>query len=176
MNSNPLLSVWYSYQASKSAFEIAKAANKHPDRENLFAKAKDLRLLSKAEATKAFEQGKKESEELFVLSLWATFERFVRIYLQKKGKKLQEISPTSLASSIYPYFEKEVEFWKAEDILDLLKNTLAPRVTLIGQAKQILQYRNWIAHGKNANQTPAQVTPVYAFDILNEIVDLMLLN
>jgi hypothetical protein len=44
MNSNPLLAVWQSYQASKNAFEIAKAANKHPDRENLFVKADDLRL------------------------------------------------------------------------------------------------------------------------------------
>jgi len=83
---------------------------------------------------------------------------------------------SSLASSIYPYFEKEVEFWKAEDILDLLKSTLAPRASLIGQAKQILQYRNWIAHGKNTNKIPPQVTSVYAFDILNEIVDLILLN
>jgi len=176
MNSNPLLAVWQSYQASKNAFEIAKAANKHPDRENLFVKANDLRLLSRVDAKKAFEQGKKESEELFVVSLWATFERFIRIYLQEKGKKLQEISPSSLASSIYPYFEKEIEFWKAEDVLDLLKSTLVPRAYLIGQAKQILQYRNWIAHGKNSNKIPSQVTPVYAFDILNEMIDLMLLN
>lgn len=175
MNSNPLLPVWQSYQASKNAFKIAKAANKHPDRENLL-KINDLYLLSKDEAIKTFEQGWRESEALFVLSLWATFERFIRNYLQEKGKKLQEISPTSLASSIYPYFEKEVEFWKAEDILDLLKSSLTPNANLIGQAKQILQYRNWIAHGKNANTIPTQVTPVYAFDTLNAIVELMLLN
>ncbi len=140
MSSNPLINVWQSYQASKNAFEIAKAANKHQDRKYLFIKTSDLHQLSKYEAQKAFDQGRKESEELFVLSFWAAFERFIRIYLQEKGKKLQEISPISLASSIYSYFEKEVEFWKAEDILDLLKSTLSPRTTLIGQAKQILKY------------------------------------
>jgi hypothetical protein len=61
----------------------------------------------------------------------------------------------------------------------LLKSSLTPNANLIGQAKQILQYRNWIAHGKNANiynTIPTQVTPVYAFDTLNAIVELMLLN
>ncbi|RKZ35485.1 MAG: hypothetical protein DRQ49_19375 [Gammaproteobacteria bacterium] len=174
MNFNPLSPVWQSYQASKNAFEIAKVANKHPDRENLFIKTEIL--YSQANAIQIIKQSKSDADELFVLNLWATFERFIRTYLQEKGQKLQEILPSSLASSIYPYFEKEVEFWKAEDILDLLKSTLAPRTSLIGQAKQILQYRNWIAHGKNTNKIPPQVTPVYAFDILNEIVDLILLN
>jgi len=174
MNSNPLFAVWQSYQALQDCFEIAKVANKHPDRDNLFVKTEILHLQDQANARQVIKQGKSDADELFVVSLWATFERFVRTYLQEKGKKLQEISPTSLAGSIYPYFEKEVEFWKAEDILDLLKSTLA--ADLIGQAKQILQYRNWIAHGKNSNKIPPQVTPVYAFDILNEMVELMLLN
>jgi len=176
MNSNPLLDVWQSYQALQDCFEIAKMTNKHPDRDNLLVKTEILHRQDQTKARQMIKQSQNDADELFVLSLWATFERFVRIYLQEKGKKLQEISPTSLASSIYPYFEKEVEFWKAEDILDLLKSTLAPRASLIGQAKQILQYRNWIAHGKNANQIPTQITPVYAFDILNTIVELMLLN
>jgi hypothetical protein len=176
MNSNPLLAVWQSYQAFQDCFEIAKVANKHPDRDNLLLKTEILYIQDQKNARQVIKQSKNDADELFVLSLWATFERFVRIYLQEKGKKLQEISPTSLASSIYPYFEKEVEFWKAEDILDLLKSTLVPRAYLIGQAKQILQYRNWIAHGKNSNKIPPQVTPVYAFDILNEMIDLMLLN
>lgn len=176
MSSNPLSTVWASYRATKDCFKIAMAANKHPDKDNLFVKANDLRPLSQVNVKQAIEQAKKESDELFVLDIWAAFERFARTYLQEKGKKLQEICPASLASSVYVYFEKEVEFWKAEDILDLLKNTLASRAYLIGQAKQVLQYRDWIAHGKKLHKIPPKITPVYAFDILNEIVDLMLLN
>jgi len=100
MKYNPLFSVWQSYQALQDCLEIAKVANKHPDRENLFVKANDFRLLSYIDAKKAFEEGKKESEALFVLSLWATFERFIRTYLQEKGQKLQEILPSSLANAI----------------------------------------------------------------------------
>ena len=116
MNSNPLLAVWQSYQTLKDCFDIAKVANKHPDRNNLLVKTESLHLQDQANARQLIKLGKNDADELFVLSLWATFERFVRTYLQEKGKKLQEISPTSLASSIYPYFEKEIEFWKAEDL------------------------------------------------------------
>ncbi|KHD06729.1 hypothetical protein PN36_11035 [Candidatus Thiomargarita nelsonii] len=50
----------------------------------------------------------KELEDLFVLSLWSTYERFVRIYLQQKGATLQTTKPTNLAAPMYEYFCDEL--------------------------------------------------------------------
>lgn len=159
MNSNPLAPVWEAYKASKNCFKIAKEAVKHQDRDSFL---QDTDFLTK-DKTKLFEiigKGLKESKDLFVVDLWATFERFVRDYLQDKASKLQQIHPATLGSSMYLYIEAEIEFWKPEDILEkVLKSTLNPSSYLTGQAKQILQYRNWIAHSKNPNKTTAKITP-----------------
>jgi hypothetical protein len=48
---------------------------------------------------------------------------------------------------------------------------------LIGQAKQILEYRDWIAHGRNPDKYPsANITPKFAYNTLSEIVKQLLLN
>jgi hypothetical protein len=61
-------------------------------------------------------------------------------------------------------------------MLDLLKSIL-PSSNLIGQARQILEYRDWIAHGKNPETAPsANITPTFAYEILSEVVRFMLLN
>jgi hypothetical protein len=119
MSSNPLTPVWDAYNASKEAFRIAKEAINHPDKVILLKKT-HLRLQSITDAEKSIIQSAEITEDLFVLSLWSTYERFVRIYLQQKGAALQAIQPNVLAHPIYAYFCDEVEFWKPNQILDLL--------------------------------------------------------
>jgi hypothetical protein len=83
-----------------------------------------------------------------------------------------------LANPVYEHFKKEVEFWKSDDILNLLKEIPSIDKNLIGQAKSILRYRNWIAHGKDSQKAAfvSAVSPAYAHQILNEIVEILLLN
>jgi hypothetical protein len=73
--------------------------------------------------------------------------------------------------------EKEVEFWKATEILDFLKEGLFNgKPGLIGHAKQILAYRDWVGHGKNPKKPPStDMKPVAAYNTLNEIVETLLL-
>jgi len=175
MVSNPLTPVWEAYKVSKNCFKVTRLANKHPVRHALF---EDTDFLTKDETEVLEILGKslKESEDLFVIGLWANFERFVRTYIQNKGVKLQEVSPVVLGDSLYWYFEEEVNFWQPDDILErVLKNTLSPSTYLIGQAKQILKYRNWIAHGKNPNKTVAKITQV-ASQVINDIINILLVN
>ena len=177
MNSNPLTPVWNAYNTSQDAFRIAKKAINHPDKVLLLKKTQ-LRLQSISDAETHITQSVEIIEDLFVLSLWSSYERFVRIYLQQKGAKLKTIQPIILAHPIYAYFCDEVEFWKPNQILDLLKNTLfTTQPHLIGQAKQILAYRDWVAHGKNQDKQPSSnITAPFAYKVLNEIVETLLLN
>jgi len=177
MSSNPLTPIWDAYNASKDAFRIAKKAINHPEKLILLKKTR-FRLQSITDAETSITQSAEITEDLFVLSLWSTYERFVRIYLQQKGTTLQTIQPAILAPSMYTYFCDEVEFWKPNQILDLLKKTLfTTHSHMIGQAKQILAYRDWIAHGKNPDKQPSSnITAPFAYKILNEIVETLLLN
>jgi len=177
MNSNPLQRVWVVYQASRDALKVTKLTFTHDDKETLLFHT-TFESQNPTEAKQAIEKSLKEVEDLFVLSLWSTFERFLRNYLQQKGATLQMTKPAALAHPMYAYFCDEVEFWKPNQMLDLLKKSLfTTHPHLIGQAKQILGYRDWIAHGKNPNNDPSSnITARFAYKILNEIVETLLLN
>ncbi len=170
MKPNPLLPIWSAYSTSEGCFKIAKVALKHQD-SVIFLNAAKFSLPNKTDTTQLIDTSRKEIKDLFVVDLWAAFERFVRDYLQDKASKLQQVYPASIGDSMYLYVEVEIEFWKPEDILEkILKNSLNPSSYLVGQAKQILQYRNWIAHGKNPNKTTAKITPEFAYKVLGEII------
>ena len=177
MNSNPLKRVWLVYQASRDALKVTKQTITHDDKEILLFRT-TFESQNPIEAKQIIEDSLKEVEDLFVLSLWSTYERFVRNYLQRKGTTLQMTQPQALAYPIYDYFCDEVEFWKSNQILDLLKKSLfTTNSHLIGKAKQILTYRDWVAHGKNPNKYPSSnITARFAYKVLNEIVETLLLN
>jgi len=84
-------------------------------------------------------------------------------------------NPPILGTVIYQHFKKEVEFWKPYEIFDFLKDSLfRNQPDLIGHAKQILTYRDWVAHGKNSNNPPAtDMKPLAAYQTLNEIVKIL---
>jgi hypothetical protein len=141
---NPLVSIWDTYQIVKGALQVATKATTHLNGHN---------LLESTPFAQSLKEGLAEINDLFVMSFWATFERFLRDYLQEKGTTLQKTQPAVLGQTMYAYFEEEVEFWKMEEVLeDILKEFLGPRKVLASQAKHILHYRNWIAHGKDSRR------------------------
>lgn len=111
-------------------------------------------------------------EALFVVSLWAEFERFLRTYLQNKGTVLKTVRPTGLGEAIYTHFSEEVEYWKPEEILDFLKwNMLTGNESLAGEAKDIYRYRSAIVHGKLPDK---KIYPNYAHAKLSGIISILL--
>jgi len=178
MNSNPLPPIWQAYKTAQDSFRIAKRAIKTeypPARQRLLQRT-EMETQSITEAECLLEKSNKESDALFVLTLWATFERFIRDDLQKRGQILCQTNPPDLGISIYEHFEKEVEFWKPVEILDFLKKRLfKTQPDLIGHAKQVLAYRDWVAHGKNPKNLPSATQhPKDVFNTLNEIVETLL--
>jgi hypothetical protein len=61
-----------------------------------------------------------------------------------------------------------VEYWRAEHILDIFKKNIDG--ALIGDAKKIKKYRDWVAHRNPRKPPPEDVTPEFACRILSEIL------
>ncbi len=117
----------------------------------------------------------KEVESLLVLALWATFERFLRDYLQETGLVLKQ-QTFPFANSLYEHFEKSVEWWKPSDILGFLKHSPFPNPTLevlLDRAGQILEHRNHIDHANPKKRTTRGDLEV-AYNTLNEIIEILL--
>jgi len=173
MHSNPLIPIWEAYEVSVDCFKVAKKAIKQ-QKTGLFA---DSDWLTRQNAHEYIDKTAIEVNDLFVFSLWAAFERFVITYLQTKAVGLQQtVVPLTLANPLSEYIQKEIEYWNPKDMLDLLKNIQSIDKNAIGKAKQILEYRNWIAHGKNVKKTVSvkAMTPLYTYQTLNEIVKILL--
>lgn len=101
----------------------------------------------------ALDQVRGELNRLVVLGLVAVFERTLRDHLAA----LPVIAPTSghpLHDAVRTEVLKDVEFWNISSrVIDLFK---AVDPALRGQVKQIIDYRNWVAHG----QTQSQPAPI----------------
>jgi hypothetical protein len=90
---NPLPSLWVSFQMAENAFKVAKRAIRPPivksDSCQLELLKYQRHLLNhtkfptKGNIEQLIQQSEKDSKDLFILGLWATFERFVRDYLQQ---------------------------------------------------------------------------------------------
>lgn len=112
----------------------------------------------------------KELEDLIVLSLFASFERQIRDQILDKSSKLQEVIPVELGKKITELARREMERWRISEVIDLFD--FAVDGTVRGKLKQILQYRNWIAHGRNPSELPPvlSTSPKVAYETILEFV------
>ncbi len=120
------------------------------------------------EATERIKKSRKDADDFFVLSLWVTFERFLINYIRGKAEKLKDIVPQDIGVKLHKKLDRELEYWRIDEVLDLLKGPLDG--TLVGQAKQIKEYRDWIAHKNDRKPSPSKVNPKGAYDVLSMIV------
>jgi len=89
-------------------------------------------------------------------------------YLQIQGRKILDSPPTGFNQKVHRKIEHEMEYWKSDDILNMFKSLIDS--DLIGQAKQVKQYRDWVAHRNISKGAPANVPPKKAYEILSEIL------
>jgi hypothetical protein len=182
---NPLPPILNAFEATRDALRVARRLipeleAKQPDcQDELFHQRR--KLLNRTvfpnhpNGKVLLEQTEKEIQDLFVLNLWVVFERFVRIYLQQiRGP---ENSQPHFCEALYQYFNKKVESLTAQEVLDFLKLSFFNTDEgshLIGSAKQILEYRNWVAHRNPKKRSPVKIVPNMAYDTLNEIIETLL--
>jgi hypothetical protein len=157
--------IWLTYRTTMDSLKVAKKT----------IKSGELRLLTETrfagraveESTAWLQDSQTASEDFVILSLWVAFERVVIGYIQDKGSKIREQYPTWFSRGLYDKYENEVERWKIDEVLDLFKSGINP--ALIGNAKNIKKYRDWVAHRNPGKATPANVTPDFAYRILSEL-------
>ncbi len=163
---NPLAPIWTTYQVTKDCLKVTQRAVKNAQ----------VRLLSGTDfvtappqtSAKRIQRSRLEWDEYVVLSLWVAFERSIVSFIQTKGRVILQEQPPSLADSLYAKYETEVEYWKTDDVLDLLKGDINGR--LLGDAKNIKKYRDWIAHRNPRQSPPGIVTPYFAYRVLSDIL------
>jgi len=179
--SNPLPPIRLAYETAQESFRVAQRAIKtqQPTVRQRLLQRTQLETQTLNEAEHLITQNIQEAKGLYVFTLWAAFERFLRDYLQYKYKEaiLQQMTPPDFANVMYNHINKEVEYWRPEDLLDALHESLLKNdPQLAGNAKAIYNYRNWIAHGKNAKKNVSPVLPKSAYLTLDSIVNILLAN
>ena len=112
-----------------------------------------------------------EFDEVMVLSLVASFERELRDALKEAvGSNLHR--PNSTIERLYGATVESIDRWTVPDMLDLFVDVVPG--TLRGQIKQLYEYRNWVAHGKNPQKLPsAKADPKTAYRTLQSFVALV---
>jgi hypothetical protein len=103
-----------------------------------------------------------EFSDIMVLALFAAFERGLRMSIQN----MLNVNLYAQNQTVLRFAElsnESVERWPMTDMLFALRDIVDGATR--GQVKQVYEYRNWVAHGKNPNRVPAtnaSPAPVYA--------------
>jgi hypothetical protein len=164
---NPLDSIYKAFSVASDCFKVA-TRTVQSQHEELIRRTQFIGA-TKHEANAALEDAAKQAADLAILALFATFERFVIEHLQTANRLLAAGYPRQYSTKLAEKFEKDVEYWKFVETLDLFKGEVDGR--LIGQVKQIKQYRDWIAHQNPNKAPPTQATPETAFDVLTKMIE-----
>ncbi|MEA1968772.1 MAG: hypothetical protein U9N77_11220 [Thermodesulfobacteriota bacterium] len=163
---NPLDPIWESYQVICDCLKIAQRGISEKNerllnRTNFLANPED-------QSINQVKNSRTDANDYVILSLWAGFERIIMEYLQIQGRRILSSPPSAFNQKIHEQVEREIEYWKIDDILNIFKMVIDPDI--IGQAKQIKQYRDWVAHRNPSKGTPPNITPQKAYEIISKIL------
>lgn len=163
---NPLDPAWRAYLAGKDALLIAQRAISHGQRR--FLRNTVFASSSAAASRRAIESGRGRLDDLAVVALWAEFERFLLDHLRRKARAFARTRPRPFARRLHEKVDREIEYWKIDDVLDLYKSVVDP--DRIGQAKQVKDFRDWIAHRNPRKGSPPKIVPKLTYNLLSGII------
>ncbi len=182
---NPLPPILNAFETTRDALRVARRLIPELEAKQLYCQSELFHQRRKLLNRTIFpnhpngkfllEQTEREIQDLFVFNLWVVFERFVRAYLQQI--ELPKNNQPYLCEALYQDFHKKVESLTIQEVLDFLKlsffNTNEGN-HLISSTKQILEYRNWVAHRNPKKRAPVRMVPNMAYETLNEIIETLL--
>lgn len=151
MSSLTIDQIYRNYLILRDTVKVTRRAVKGDDTHYLYRNTAFEYSTFEVDTSKAIQ----ELEELIVLSLFAAFERWLRDTVLEKSEVLETIMPTELGIKLSRLAKEEIERWKTKEIIRLFdyaskQNTM--------KLMQILDFRNWVAHGKNIEKLPAITT------------------
>lgn len=170
---NPLDEVidWYKSNLSQQKFFMEIVKNSHKMIDNITVNAilmkYELSSSKKDEIKTQVDKIKNELNDLTIVSLWSIFEAFLNDELKKQADNITKNIADPILKNISFYSLKESEKWLKDDVLDLYKVSVDSQ--LVGDVKEIYNYRNWVAHGKTRNK-PFNLEPFIAYQKLTEFL------
>jgi hypothetical protein len=126
--------------------------------------------LSTERSLELLDQARLELADLVVLSLVATFERLLRDFVVERTRQLwQGTEPVD--ARILAAIEDDQEYWRISDrMMGLFAGPVPSELT--GQVKQVIGYRNWVAHGRKSSDPPdGNITPQVAYGKLSGFLE-----
>ncbi len=125
---------------------------------------------SKERSLIGIDGAEKELADLIVLSLVATFERTLRDYIMQKPDRII-VSDDPVDEAIHEAILHDIEYWRIADrLIGIFQGQVA--ALHMGQVKQIVGYRNWVAHGRPTTIPPdGNVAPQFAFKPLTSLLE-----
>ncbi len=166
---DPLLPILETYRVTKDCLKVTQKTIAIENEYLLM----DTHFIgtSKEDVSNKIIKSRSEAEDSVVVLLWAVFERFIISYVQEKGMLIlqNKKQPSSFSKKFYGTLRDAVERWKIDGILDMFKNGwIDPQ--LIGHAKNIKKYRDWIVHRNPAKASTPKATPETAHEILSKLI------
>lgn len=164
MNSSERIEeTWRNYLLGRDSLKVVKSAYKK--KSELLRKTK-FEEICEHDFDDWYKDYLESSGDFCIVTLWAIFEDELIRFLLRKIEIIKQVSPESLANNLANRIENSIEYWYSKDRLDLIKSIVDPN--MIGNAKQIKEYRDWIAHRRK--EPSASVKPETAFKILKSIL------
>lgn len=164
MNKLQEIMQWYKLTIESQRITL-KILNSSPELVPLDSSLAEYRL---SEAKEILLKAENELNDLTVLSLVAVFEQLVIDYLKDLGMETIKKEEEILSKSVLKYALKNSDRWHFKDILDIFKSIISNE--LVGNVKQVYDYRNWVAHGKKETTSVTKIDPDVAYDRLSEFI------
>lgn len=157
------------YEASLDCMRISQRVLTTGADSIILPKHRSLFGLDPAAASQQIENAKAGLERLAVLDLAAVFERTIRLHLLGEyGRAF--VGGTPLLDAVLIESKLDIEFWNIAERLLTVFPGVNDRVR--GKVKQVIAFRNWVAHGKRIDQLPpVNLTPEDAYQRLTEFLE-----
>jgi hypothetical protein len=166
---NHLLDIWRTYNVT---VECLKVTQRSVYKGDLNALEKTSFITSTVDAAKKdIQESRSNVDDYVILSLWAAFERHLFSCIARESERMLSINPSIFTQKVLEEIEGKLEYWRVDDALDIFKVVIDAEV--IGQAKKIKRYRDWVAHKNPKKLPPEVVTPERAYRVLLEITRLL---
>ena len=163
---NPLQSIMDWYIVAVDCMRVTERVIKKDLRVAVTNRHVFRRHGSKEISLTSIEVAEEELADLVVLSLVATFERTLRDHVMERPGRII-VSDDPVDAAIHEEILNDIEYWRIADrLIGIFETRVGPE--LRGRVKQIVGYRNWVAHGRATSIPPdGNVVPGDAFDQLS---------
>lgn len=163
---SPLDDVWSEYDHMSALVKVGDVVSKQSP---LFFANTSMEFYNTADAIRIIQGLRERLDELYVISMWATFEAWFRDYVQSKYDLVKAATPGDVAEGLHDVLSTAIDSQNFDGFFKALRHIIGGGY--IGDAKKIREYRNWLAHGRNERRRqPTAFTPMDAYIILEEII------